>query len=546
MKQLIRKFLSATAIIAMFFSFTLTLNPAGTSAASTYTDSGLPIRTAREVASMWQNLMHPAADFRNPYITKPATATPYTPGTLRPDYIQDGLNAVNFYRFISGLPYDITTTAALNLKAQHGSVLLAAGDEFSHTPAQPADMANEFYKIGYGSTSSANIYGSYGYVDHIMARSIDAYMEDSDTYNLDRVGHRRWILNPPLKQVGLGLADSKTKWTYSALQVFDVSRSGEVDYRYIAYPAPGPIPNEVFESYYAWSVSINPDEYATPAQSQVSVTVKRERDGRTWELDAGVSQVTAKGAYFNVENSHYGTGPAIIFRPDGIDEYRDGDRYEVTVNGLKTRYGAQTYISYAVDFISAKKYLAPPVTESAPSPIPLPDLITVPGPTQKPEQIIKFKDTSTHWARLAIDWAVKNKIVTGYPNGTFQPDTFVTEEEFLKMYLEALDVSVPSNASGRWSNSYYTYAAANKLTLRGSVNTKARTMPINRLAVAELIASFEGSKLTGSKAIQFVLDNGYSKGKTSKTVNGYAGADKLSRAEAVQFIKNIIDVRMPL
>jgi uncharacterized protein YkwD len=465
--------------------------------------------------------MNPTGDINNPYLKAPSSSNPYIAGSLKNDYVMDGVNAVNFYRFITGLPYDVASTDKLNAQAQYGSVLLAAEGDFSHEPERPSDMPKDFYDKGLASTSTANIYGSFGYDNHILVRSIDAYMEDSDEYNLDRLGHRRWILNPPLKQIGLGLAKSSSDdWTYSALQVFDQSRSEKISFNYIAYPAPGAFPIEVFKSNYAWSVSINPQEYAEPSLKTVSVSLKRLRDHKTWSLSSKNNTVTPSGAYFNVENSGYGTGSVIIFRPNGIDEYRADDRFEVTINGLKSASGAVAPLSYTVDFMSAKKAL----------------------PAAEPDPAAPFNDIAKHWASVAISWAVDNKVVNGYTDGTFRPNNKVSEQEFLTMFVNAFAETVPpSKQNEGWSVRFYDYANDNGYTLQGSHNIQARTMPLSRLGVAELIASAAGQSYTGDEAIQYLLDNNYSKGKTSATVEGYAGTDTLTRAEAVQFIKTLND-----
>jgi hypothetical protein len=517
-----RKLVSLSMISALLLSFVVTFNPWQAAAASTGTDSGLPVRTAQEITVMWKKLMYPSVDINNPFLTEPSSSTPYAQGSLKTNYIQDGVDAVNFYRFISGLPYDVTTTDELNDQAQYGSVLLASeGVVFGHTPDQPTDMPTDFYRKGYASTSSANIYGSTGYDDHIVAHSIEAYMEDSDTYNLDRVGHRRWILNPPLKQVGLGLAKSADNWSYSALQIFDNSRTENINYHYIPYPAQGAFPIEIFKSFYAWSVSINPREYEKPSLKEVSVSLKRLNDNKTWSLNSNNNNVTESDAYFNVENSNMGTGSAIIFRPDGIDEYRAGDRFEVTINGLKSKSGTDKPISYTVDFMRAEKYVK----------------------AKEPVLVVgtHFTDISKHWAKKSIEWAAANGIVSDI-NGTFRPKDSVKEEEFLRMFTSALGANVRSaNIGERWSVRYYDFAIENGYNLLGSLDPVVRTANISRLSVAELIASAVGLNYSGDSAIQYLLDSGYSQGKTSATVEGYVGADPLTRAEAVQFIKTLID-----
>jgi uncharacterized protein YkwD len=481
---------------------------------------------------MWKKWMHPASDVDHPFSVEPSASSPYSAGSLKAAYIQDGVNAVNFYRFISGLPADITTTDQLNQRAQYGAVLLASEGQFSHTPDQPSDMSKDFYDRGYASTSSANIYASFGYNDHIVAHSIDAYMEDSDVDNLRVVGHRRWILNPPLKVVGIGLAESDDNWMYSALQVFDKSRTEQIGYHYISYPSAGLFPIEVFKPNYAWSVSLNKNEYAAPTLKQVSVSLKRLRDNKTWTLTDKNNIVAKAGNYMNVENRSFGTGSVVIFRPGSIDEYRAGDRFEVTLNGLKGIDGSSKTISYAVEFMSADNYVPKSPTPNPPTPTP-------PNPSTGTVKT-HFTDIDKSWAKPTIEWAVGLGIVSDV-SGPFRPTESITEEEFLKMFVVAVGGEATSTTAGRWSDKYYEYAGDNGYNLHGNNNSKARTSDITRLSVAELIASAAGQTYTGDSAIQFLLDNGYSNGKTSPTVAGYIGKDSLTRAEAVQFIKNLLD-----
>jgi uncharacterized protein YkwD len=517
---MIRKFAGKTAIFVLLLSVLSLPNFTPASAAVNDTDSGLPARSALEIVSLWKQTMNPKADYKHPYVTAPSVASPYSPGSLQPEYVQDGVNELNFYRFISGLPADLTVDDDLNLKAQYGSVLLASEGNFGHTPPQPKDMADDFFQRGYASTSTANIYASYGYNDHILFHSVQAYMDDSDTTNLERVGHRRWVLNPPLKRVGMGLAKGKDDFSYTALQIFDKSRPETVNYHYIAYPAQGMFPVEVFGAGDAWSVSINPKEFAKPALDSVTATVVRLRDHKSWRLGAANNKVTENGAYFNVENSYYGTGPAIVFRPDGVGKYSAGDTYQVRIEGLTDKDGAAKQIDYTVDFMSAK------ADPSLPAP--------------------KFNDISRHWARQTIDWAAGAGIVTGYPDGSFKPDKKVSEAEFVAMFSIATGAQVDTTATAVWSDGYYGFALLHHFSLHGLIDSKAKTMPINRTSVAELLASAAGNPLKGNSAIQYLLDKGYSKGKTAATVQGYKGTDTLTRAEAVQFVKNALDAQFTL
>jgi len=513
------------AIILLIFCC---LAPAVSAADAADTDTGLPVRTAEEIAAMWRTHMVPQADYKNPFEVVPSVKAPYRISKLRSDYLEDGLRALNFFRYVSGLPDDITLDDDLNELAAHGAVLLAARDEFSHTPKRPPDMPVAFYDKGYASTSSSNLYFSYGYDEHILFASIKAYMEDSDESNLPVLGHRRWILNPALKKTGMALAESPAEEggfnSYAVLQVFDESRQEKVNYRYIPYPARGAFPVELMQPRTAWSVILNPDVYARPEQFRIRVTLTRERDNRTWTFGGQRYPATETGRYFNVDTDLYGDGPVIIFRPERVEEYRPGDVFKVRIEGLKSTGGQDETISYTVQFVSASAVTLPPVQPKPETPAPVP---------------VQFSDIGKHWAEETIRWAAGKGIVSGYGDGTFRPNQTVTEAEFLVMFTRAFGAEMTS--SGHWSDAYYEFARQHRLTLPGLSDTSARSRAISRTAVAELFASAAGKALKGDAAIRYMLDNGYSKGKTAPTIEGYKGADSLTRAEAVQFIRNALN-----
>lgn len=148
-----------------------------------------------------------------------------------------------------------------------------------------------------------------------------------------------------------------------------------------------------------------------------------------------------------------------------------------------------------------------------------------------------FKDTLRHWGADSINWAAKNSIVDGYSDGTFRPDQSVSEPEFLAMLLRAYpDQPVPPASKGAaWFEPYYSIADKQKWP----VLHKTESSQYNRGSVARLIAATQKGTLSLDDSIQYLLDRGLSQGKSAATVEGFQAEDKLSRAEAVQFIRNL-------
>ncbi|WP_010275623.1 S-layer homology domain-containing protein [Paenibacillus senegalensis] len=532
MKQERIRHAKGSGLLALSFLFLLLWLPSYVSAAQV--DSLLPTRSEQEVNDKWNQWMKPGSTELPIFVDTPSTSLPYAAGSLHGDYVQQGLNAANFYRFISGLDGNLVLDPSLNKQAQHGAVLIAISGQLTHEPKQPAGMPNDFYELGYQSAGTSNLYYAYGQTGNFLVNSIVAYMNDSDKFNIDRVGHRRWILSPQLQKVGFGLATihnsakNQTEY-YSVMQIFDKSKPHPADYNYSLFPNKGSFPIEAFGADQAWSIQLNPQHFQKPQLSDVQVQVTRLADQKTWQLNHTTQQNGQ--AYFNVDTNQFGYGYAVIFRPDGIEQLADGDQFQVTVTGLKKSDGTSAEISYQTNFFNVGK----------------------PQPSHvKPAASSHFTDTASHWAREAIQWAVSEQVVSGYEDGTFKPDAQVTEAEFLamlfKLYseskvLQTIQNSTGSTASnsGVWSDPFYNYATALNLDVEDRLkDTSLRNHAIKRVEVAQFVAGLGGKHYTNDDdAIRYLLQMGYSSGKTSATVEGYAGQEKLTRAEAIVFLKNL-------
>ena len=273
----------------------------------------------------------------NIYDTAPSTSAPYATGKVKTSALQAACDRLNALRRIAGLP-PVTLDTALCQNGQYGAVIMAANNQLSHSPSKPAGMDDSFYKQAYEACSSSNIYSG-----RILTYAVDGFMNDSDGGNIDRLGHRRWQLNPTMGKVGFGVAGR-----YCTEKVFDRSGQG-CAYDYISWPASGNFPTELLDKDQAWSVSLNPDEYAAPSASAITITLSG--GGKSWTF-RGSDRYTAasSGKYFNVNNAGYGVNNCIIFRPDGVASYTG--TYTVKIDGLRTKNGSTAPLEYTVDFFS--------------------------------------------------------------------------------------------------------------------------------------------------------------------------------------------------
>lgn len=313
-----------------------------------YRDSGdltLPKLSEGEISQLLSD--NPLTLPSDIYEERPHLSNPYSAGKLKDEALEAALNRLNALRRIAGLQ-PVELDEEFCEAAQHGAVVLAALDEgLSHYPNQPSDMDDEFYERGYSATSRSNL--NYG---RTLTGMVDGFMIDSDASNIDRVGHRRWQLDPEMKRVGFGEAIGRsTGRVYNAEKVIDYSSGAYCDYDFIAWPASGNFPTSQLSYGTAWSVSVNPDKYQTPRQENITVTMTRESDGRVWTFTGDDYDPNAY-LYFHVDNGGYGVSNCIIFSPSGIGVY-DGN-YTVHIDGLKTLDGEDvTDFDYKVNFFNA-------------------------------------------------------------------------------------------------------------------------------------------------------------------------------------------------
>lgn len=310
--------------------------------------------TKIEIANLYQNAQNSSTALS--YDIQPHVGAPYEAGRASAANRQSTLNELNMYRQIAGLT-PVEESAELSDQAQHGAVLLAAVNELTHYPSQPADMDDEFYEIGLGATSSSNLGAGYGRMEY----GIDGCIQDNSGSNLTSVGHRRWFLNPQMRYIGMGQAESVSGYGYGryfAYKVFDRSND-YLDHDFVSWPASGNFPVELLSVKQPWSISLNRMRYAYPSLEDIVVEITNPVGAvETFSATDNAGSTSGREKYFNVNNGGYGEGSCIICNfGSNYTDYTQPGVYQVKISGLKSAETGETVnIAYEINMFSTAKY----------------------------------------------------------------------------------------------------------------------------------------------------------------------------------------------
>jgi hypothetical protein len=248
------------------------------------------------------------------------------------------LRRLQAYRYLAEVPYkDLKLDEGFNKMCLAGAKLCEKIGKLEHKPENPGLPEDEF-KLAYMGTSRSNL----GQGFKSLVQSVDAWMDDSDAGNIDRLGHRRWCLNPTMVKTGFGRSG-----IFTAMYSFDRSRTKPPDFDFICFPARGYMPIEFFGPHHAWSVSLNPKKYKTPAKDFVPKIYRADENG----LKMGEP---LKLIFSKVDTVPFGVPNCIIFRPEKLAPTRQA-KFAVELEGIQP-LGKKGTISlqYMVEFVKLK------------------------------------------------------------------------------------------------------------------------------------------------------------------------------------------------
>lgn len=181
--------------------------------------------------------------------------------------------------------------------------------------------------------------------------------------------------------------------------------------------------------------------------------------------------------------------------------------------------------------------------------------------TEKNNSGINFSDIENHWGKRYILSLAEKGIISGYDDNTFRPDKPVIRAEFVKLVLNALNITGSSDkkfndvSENDWYFEYISRAVGAGIITGSDDNNVYPEREISREDAAVIIYrnikdkvnfpnktfSFKDGEEISDYCIEAVNDMAYAGIISGKGSNKFYPGDTMTRAEAAALISNTID-----
>ena len=258
---------------------------------------------------------------------------------------------INYYRAMAGIPADIVFLDEWNRIAQLTALIMSGNNNISHFP-DLAGFQNYLSADGIQGAQDSNIaIGSYG------PSSVSGYIQDRGAGNTS-VGHRRWLLYPPMQEMGTGdtpaasipaeaqaniPGNPTTVRRANALHVFSNANFGAhppTDFPYVAFPQDGYVPYHNVHP--RWSFSIKDANF-----KNATVTMTRDSSPINVALETLDPDPDNTNAGSLGDNTLVWVYDDLNANESHIHPKPDNDvTYQVTISGIQN--APQTSYTYEV------------------------------------------------------------------------------------------------------------------------------------------------------------------------------------------------------
>ncbi len=364
---------------------------------------------------------------------------------------------VNWYRRMAGLD-TVTESASYTTASQAGALIMAAQGNLSHSP--PSNWAC-YDSVGANAAGNSNIgLGVNG------LRAMDAYMQDSGASNT-RVGHRRTMLYPQLREIGSGdIPSAAGNSPSNVLHVFDSNLwSTRPTVRettgFVAWPPSGYVPAQTVWG--RWSFSLARANFSaatvsvTSDQGPVAVKVLDRIQANGNGLIAPEASIVWA---VNGDN-----GSARFPEPANGDECYDVSVANVTSNGNALAPFNYTTCVLDTDWIPGSTSSGSSANQSSMAAVCPSSTYGAWTPTCWSAATLRsqrFADVVESWQQLPVAWLVANGITTGINATQFDPNGLITRAQAATFIWRLAGSPAPSRTAPRFNDvgnwEYYTDA----------------------------------------------------------------------------------------
>ncbi|WP_438435163.1 endo-1,4-beta-xylanase [Gorillibacterium sp. sgz500922] len=131
----------------------------------------------------------------------------------------------------------------------------------------------------------------------------------------------------------------------------------------------------------------------------------------------------------------------------------------------------------------------------------------------KPNAGYEPSDIARHWAQAAIERLARQGIVSGYPDGTFRPDSAITRAEFVTLLANAFPLPEPAASAfadtrGHWAERAIAQAAAAGIVQGDGGGRFKPDAPLTREELAAMLARLGLLDLSAGPAVPAFKDSG--------------------------------------
>ena len=230
---------------------------------------GAPLSTRAQAISLYQTMYQATEGVPAGWTGNVAGCNA---GDVGAAYRDAGRQRIEYFRVMTGLPAGLSLDATWNAKCQEAALMMTVNRALSHSP--PSSWTC-YSAAGAEAASKSNLAGGFS----SLATAITGWMSDNGVSSL---GHRRWVLFPPLATTGLGATFGNSYAAY-AMWVIGGNGTRPAQPEFVAWPPPTWVPYQVV--FPVWSFSMPGANFAgasvamTRGTTNITLTLQQTPNG---------------------------------------------------------------------------------------------------------------------------------------------------------------------------------------------------------------------------------------------------------------------------